>query len=202
MAKLYFRFATMESGKSAEIIQIDYNYNKVGIKGILLIPEIDKTSDGRVLSRLGNISIPAIKFKQNENLFDKVKEIVKTTTDEISYVILDEANFITQKQAEQLSDIVDFLDIDVLAYGLLSNFKTYMFEGTKRLIELQDDISELSVKSLCHCGKKANFNSRIVNNELVKDGEEILLDTKDGKMTEVKYIPLCRKCYKLNKWEK
>lgn len=199
MAKLYFRFATMTSGKSAEIIQIHYNYNKVGINGIVLIPEIDKTSDGKILSRLGNLSIPAMKFKKDENLFDKVKSIIDSTNDKISYIILDESNFITKEQAEQLSDIVDFLDIDVLAYGLLTNFKTYMFEGTKRLIELHDEISELSVKSLCHCGQKANINARIVNDKLVKDGEEILLDSKDGKMDDVKYIPLCRKCFKLNK---
>lgn len=196
MAKLRFRYATMESGKSAEILQVNYNYNKIGRKGLLLIPDKDKTSNGTISSRLG-ISAPALKIKQSDNIYEIVTQKLKT--ENISYLILDESNFITKEQAYQLGDIVDFLNIDVLAYGLLTDFKTNLFEGTKALIEIQDELEEISVKSICHCGKKANFNARIVNNKIAKDGEQVLLDPKNGEKHDIYYLPLCRKCYKLEK---
>lgn len=198
MAKLRFRYATMKSGKSAEILQVNYNYNKIGKKGLLLIPELDKVSNGEISSRLG-ISAPAIKVKSNDNIYELVKNKLKE--DNISYVILDESNFITTEQADQLGDIVDLLGIDVLAYGLLTDFTTNLFGGSARLIAIQDELKEISVKSVCHCGKKANFNARIVDGQIVKEGEQIVLDPKDGKKHEIQYIPLCRKCFKLEKWK-
>lgn len=198
MAKLRFRYATMESGKSAEILQVNYNYNKIGRKGLLLIPEIDKVSNGEIASRLG-ISAPAIKIKPSDNIYKLVKDKLKE--DNISYVILDESNFITVEQADQLGDIVDFLGIDVLAYGLLTDFTTNLFDGSARLVAIQDELEEISVKSVCHCGKKANFNARIIDGQIVKEGEQILLDPKDGEKHEIQYIPLCRKCFKLEKWK-
>lgn len=198
MAKLRFRYATMESGKSAEILQVNYNYNKIGRKGLLLIPELDKVSNGEVSSRLG-ISAPAIKIKQSDNLYELVKNKLKN--ENISYVILDEANFITTEQADQLGDIVDFLKIDVMAYGLLTDFRTNLFSGSARLVAIQDELEEISVKSICHCGKKANCNARIIDNQIVKEGEQIVLDSKDGKNHEIQYVPLCRKCFKLGKWQ-
>ena len=199
MAKLRFRYATMESGKSAEILQVNYNYNKIGRKGLLLIPELDKVSNGEVSSRLG-ISAPAIKVKHSDNIYELVENKLKN--EDISYVILDEANFITTEQADQLGDIVDFLGIDVIAYGLLTDFTTSLFGGSARLVAIQDELEEISVKSICHCGKKANCNARIVDGQIVKEGEQIVLDPKDGKKHKIQYIPLCRKCFKLGKWEK
>lgn len=196
MAKLRYRYATMESGKSAEILQVNYNYNKIGRKGLLLIPDKDTTSNGMISSRLG-ISAPATKIKETDNIFELVQEKLKT--EEISYLILDESNFITVEQADQLGDIVDYLGIDVLAYGLLTDFKTNLFGGSARLVAIQDELEEISVKSVCHCGKKANFNARVVNGKIAKDGEQVLLDPKNGEKQEVYYLPLCRKCYKLGK---
>ena len=196
IAKLRYRYATMESGKSAEILQVNYNYNKIGKKGLLLIPDKDTTSNGMISSRLG-ISAPATKIKETDNIFELVQEKLKT--EDISYLILDESNFITVEQADQLGDIVDYLGIDVLAYGLLTDFKTNLFGGSARLVAIQDELEEISVKSVCHCGKKANFNARVVNEKIAKDGEQVLLDPKNGEKQEVYYIPLCRKCYKLGK---
>ena len=196
MAKLRYRYATMESGKSAEILQVNYNYNKIGKKGLLLIPDKDTTSNGMISSRLG-ISAPATKIKETDNIFELVQEKLKT--EDISYLILDESNFITVEQADQLGDIVDYLGIDVLAYGLLTDFKTNLFGGSARLVAIQDELEEISVKSVCHCGKKANFNARVVNGKIAKDGEQVLLDPKNGEKQEVYYLPLCRKCYKLGK---
>lgn len=196
MAKLRFRFATMESGKSAEILQVNYNYNSRNIYGVLLIPDVDEVSNGNISSRLG-ISAPAYKVSKDTNLYELVTKLIKDRN--VSYVIVDEANFLTEAQAEQLGDIVDFLDIDVLAYGLLTNFKTRQFEGSQRLIDIADEREHIYVRSICHCGKKANFNARVVDGKIVTDGEEVILDKKDGEEHEVKYIPLCRKCFKLNK---
>lgn len=245
MAKLYFRYATMKSGKSSEIIQINYNYNAVGFKGLILIPDEDETSDGFISSRIG-LSIPALKITKEDNLFELVKDYIKT--EKISYVILDEANFITYKQANQLGDIVDFLDIDVLAYGLLTDFTSDIFglrefkdeveidvkvdiydnvevkteantetdietdvdddedeenkiSGIARLIAIQDELEEISVKSICKCGKKANFNARIVNGKLVTKGKKVILDPKNGEENHITYVPLCRKCFKLKELE-
>lgn len=196
MAKLRYRYATMESGKSAEILQVNYNYNKIGKKGLLLIPSIDKVSDGNISSRLG-ISAPATKVSPTDNIYTLVESKLKHQ--DIDYIIIDESNFITVEQADQLGDIVDFLEIDVIAYGLLTDFKTNLFDGAKRLIEIQDELKEISVKSICHCGKKAIHNARITGNNITKEGEQIVLDPKDGLTHTVEYIPLCRKCYKLNK---
>lgn len=196
MANLYFRFATMKSGKSTELLQINHNYNIVDLHGMLLIPEADSRSNGFITSRLG-ISEQAIEFSEDDNLFDIVRDYAKSN--DITYVIVDEANLITRKQAEELSDVVDFLNLDVLAYGLRTNFKLEGFGGALHLFSLADKVETISVKSLCHCGEKATVNARIVNNTLVTDGPEILIDGEDD---NVQYIPLCRKCFKLGLLEK
>lgn len=196
MAKLSFRYATMASGKSAEIIQVDFNYKKQNFKGLLLIPNIDTTSDGTISSRLG-ISAPAISIDKNTNIYDLVVNELKQT--EINYIIVDESNFLTTSQCDELGDIVDFLNIDVLAYGILTDFKTELFEGSKRLIEIANSIDNIYVRSICHCGEKAIHNARVVNGKWAEDGEKIVIDKKDGEKNKVTYIPLCRKCYKLRK---
>lgn len=196
MAKLSFRYATMASGKSAEILQVDFNYKLQNFKGLLLIPSIDTTSDGAIKSRLG-ISAPAFPIDTKTNIYELIVNKLKDT--EIEYVIVDESNFLTQKQCDELGDIVDFLNIDVLAYGILTDFKTQLFEGSKRLIEISDNIENIYVRSICHCGKKAVHNARIVNGKWAEDGAQTVIDKKDGNKNEVTYIPLCRKCFKLKK---
>lgn len=190
MSKLIFRYATMGSGKSTEILQINHNYKVNGVNGVLLIPQMDTCSNGTIKSRLG-ISEQAITFSKDTNLF----EIIKNIKDDVNYVIVDEANFLTYEQVHQLSCIVDDLNITVMAYGLLTNFKTELFEGSKRLIEIADIVEKITIKSICKCGKVAIFNARFQNGEISINGNEILIDPKDNS-SEVKYIPLCRKCFK------
>lgn len=197
MASLTYRFATMGSGKSAEIISVKQNYDENRTKGLILIPGIDTASKGKVKSRNGK-SIKATSFDKNTNLFELAKELIETGK-KIEYVIVDESNFLTVEQVEQLGDIVDFLNISVMAYGLLTDFQTDSFPGSKRLYEIADVKEELTVRKLCHCGKKAIFNSRVVNGALVSEGEKVVI--KDAGQ-EVKYVPLCRKCFKLGKWKK
>lgn len=209
MASLKFRYATMGSGKSAEIISIKDNYDSQDINGMLLIPNVDTTSNGRIVSRNGS-SVKAKKIYDTTDIFELVKKELKKGK-EISYIIVDEANFLTELQVEQLSDIVDFLDIDVMAYGLLTNFKTRAFDSSKRLFEIADDRQELTARKVCHCGKKAVFNSRVVNGVMTSEGAEVLIDTNKDKKSknnkhleekEVMYMPVCRRCFKLNKWKK
>lgn len=197
MASLTYRFATMGSGKSAEIISVFENYQENITDGLILIPQIDTASKGFVSSRNGK-SIKATSFDKETDLFKLTSDLLENEVD-INYVIVDEANFLTVEQAEQLGDIVDFLDISVMAYGLLTDFQTDSFPGSKRLYEISDIKEELTARRLCPCGKKALFNARIVNGELVKEGEKIVIK---GEEQDIKYIPLCRKCFKLGKWKK
>lgn len=197
MASLRYRFATMGSGKSAEIITVKENYDSNNTKGLILIPKIDTASNGRVKSRNGK-SIKATNFDEKTDLFKLVEKELKKGK-EIEYVIIDESNFLSVKQVEQLGDIVDFLNISVMAYGLLTDFQTDVFPGSKRLFEIADVKEELTVRKLCHCGKKAIFNSRVVNGALVSEGEKVVIKDKNQ---DVRYVPLCRKCYKLGKWKK
>jgi len=197
-AKLIFRYATMESGKSTEVLQVHYNYKKRGVKGILLIPEKDTSSDGYIYSRLG-ISHEAEILKKHDNIYEIVKERIEAG-DNIQYVIIDEVNLIENTDhIDQLGDIVDYLDINVFAYGLLSDFKGELFSPTKKVIELADKISSIGVKSICHCGKTATHNARVVDGQIVLEGETIMVDNKnqDNKEQTISYVPLCRKHFKL-----
>lgn len=196
MAKLNFRYATMASGKSAEILQVDFNYKLQDFKGLLIIPAVDTTSNGMISSRLG-MSAPAVAINENTNIYDLIVNELKKS--EIKYVIVDECNFLTKIQCDELGDIVDFLNIDVLAYGILTDFQTKLFDGSKRLVEIADNIDNIYVRSICHCGRKAIHNARLVNGKWAEDGEKIVIDKKDGKKNEITYLPLCRKCFKLKK---
>lgn len=195
---LKYRFATMESGKSAEITSIRRNYDGCGFDGLTLIPEGDVASQGRVWSRNG-CSVDAIPFEQTENLFEYTKNELEKGRN-LKYVIIDEAQFLTEEQVWQLTDIVDYLDINVLAYGLLTDSFLDYFPGSDLLVRLADHRQELTVHRMCPvCGKKAIINARIVNGELIKEGEQLAIKNQDA---NIKYIPLCRKCYKKGKWKR
>lgn len=201
-AELIFRYATMGSGKSLEIIQINYNYKRCDNKhGLLMVSSKDTRGAGEIWTRIG-ISAPATVFNQEENLFELIKK--EHEKKPLSYVICDEANFLTREQVEQLGDVVDFLNIDVLAYGILTDFQSNLFEGSKRLFEIADKKTEISIRTICWCGKKATHHGRIVNGEFAVDGDIICIDEKEenGKDKEIEYVSLCRLHYKLKQWHK
>ena len=200
-AKLIFRYATMGSGKSTEVLQVHNNYKTRKVNGLLFIPESDTSSNGCIYSRLG-ISHEANIIKNDDNLFEIVKEKI-SNGEEIQYIIIDEVNLIKNlDHVNQLGDIVDFLDINVFAYGLLSDFKSNLFPASKRMVEIADKVASIGVKSICHCGKTAVHNARIVNGRLVSDGEVFVIDNKNrtNEPQNIEYIPLCRKHYKLKEW--
>ena len=182
MAKLYFYYGTMASSKTANLLITCYNYEKLNKKVILCQPAINNRDGENIIkSRIG----------LQRNCISLEEFILNKDHLDYDVVIVDEAQFASSKQIDELSNEVDFNNKDVICYGLKTDFKCKFFDGSKRLFEIADCIRE--IKTLCWCGKKAIFNARIVNNVLVKDGHQIELGLDD------KYVPLCRKHYKEGK---
>lgn len=190
--KLYFQHAPMESGKSAMLLIEAYNFEKRNIGFLCLKPSIDnRENKHKICSRIG-IEKDCLTIYPDYDIFKIVKDKIlsKQETDlQLQWILVDESQFLTTEQVEQLRAIVDDLDINVLCYGLRTDFKTHLFEGSKRLFELADDITEMKIS--CACGGKAIFNARFNDNgELVTSGEQVLIGGED------KYKPMCSKCYR------
>ena len=189
MAKLYFYYGTMNSGKSMLLLAKAYNFQERGIPFLLLKSRID-TRDGKdvIHSRsLGDKE--CIGFNREENVFNIVENIIEESKEKYQWILVDESQFLTENQVDELSHIVDDLNINVICYGLRSDFRTKLFPGSKRLFEIADTIEEL--KSTCSCGNKTIYNARIdENGNLVTKGKQVEVGGED------KYISICRKCYK------
>lgn len=193
MAKLYFKYGAMGCSKTAQALMCKFNYEEKGFKVLLIKSAIDNrdtSTDGKIIikSRIG-LSAECETFDKNTNLFEFVKQRDFLTPS--SVVIVDEVQFLTRAQIEQLKEVSDY--VPVLCYGLMTNFKTELFEGSKRLVEIADSIKEL--KSICKCGRKATVNARFSNGKLVVDGDEIMLGGNDS------YEAICFSCYKKLKQE-
>lgn len=187
MAKLYFKYGVMGSSKSAQALMCKFNYEERGFNVLLMKSDIDvrdlEEDEIVVKSRIG-LSAKCEIFSNKTNLFKFIKS--KNFLTNNCVVIVDEAQFLTKKQVEQLKEVSNY--VPVLCYGLLTNFKTELFEGSKRLVEISDSLQEL--KSICRCGKKANMNARFDSNgKLVTDGDEIVLGSNGT------YEALCFDCY-------
>ena len=187
MAKLHFRYATMNSGKSMAILQMAYNYEENNKKIILIKSVIDTKGGDYLVSRIGPKRKVQIKLDSTESLFDDKYDSLINNVDAI---LVDEAQFLTKRQVEELWYISKEKNIPVICFGLKTNFKSEFFEGSKRLFELADKFKEL--ETICSCGKKARFNARKVNDEFTYSGDEVLID---GENKYVDYVPLCGKCY-------
>jgi thymidine kinase len=192
MSKLYFNYGCMGSGKSMFLLATAHNFQEKGIPFIALKPSTDtREGDSAIHSR----SLPereCILVDENANIYEAVKNMIQLTDvtfqERLKWVLVDEAQFLTPKQVDELAMIVDLLGVSVLCYGLRTDFKTKMFPGSKRLFEIADTIEE--VKSSCHCGNKTIVNARINDRgELVTEGEQVEIGGDD------RYISLCRKCY-------
>lgn len=189
MSKLYFYYGTMNCGKSMLLLAKAYNFQERSIPILLLKSRVD-TRDGKdvIHSRsLGDKE--CIGFNKEENIFNIIENIVKNTDKKYQWILVDEAQFLTENQVDELSDVVDKLNINVLCYGLRTDFRTKLFPGSKRLFEVADTIEEL--KSTCSCGNKTIYNARIDGDgNLVTKGKQVEVGGED------KYISICRKCYK------
>lgn len=184
MAKLHFYYSAMNAGKTTTLLQSNYNYQERGMKTLLFIPAIDtRHAQGIIASRIG-LNAEAHAFEPTFNFFDHVKNFTETT--KISCVLIDEAQFLTKEQVLQLARIVDELKIPTLAYGLRSDFMGEPFEGSRYLLVLAEEISE--IKTICHCGRKATMNARMdQHGKILREGEQIAIGGNDL------YIALCRK---------
>lgn len=186
MSKLYFKYGAMGSSKTAQALMCKFNYEQKGFKVFLFKPIVDNRlqKDGKALvgSRIG-LSSECIEFTKKDDFLLLVKTL--NILQERNVIIIDECQFLTKEQVEQLKEIS--LTIPVLCYGLITNFKTYLFEGSKRLIEIADSIKE--IKSVCSCGRKAIVNARMVDGEIVEEGNEVLIGGDE------KYQSMCYQCY-------
>ena len=187
MAKLYFSYSTMNAGKSTVLLQASHNYGERGMKTMLFTAELDNRSKvGNISSRIG-LSEKASTFNNDDNLFSSVEKRLKK--DKISCVFVDEAQFLTDKQVWELSDVVEILNIPVMCFGLRTDFQGKLFEGSSSLLAIADELKE--IKTICHCGKKANMVVRVDSNgKVLREGAQIEIGGNE------KYISLCRKHWK------
>ena len=192
MAELQFFTGTMDSGKSTLALQTNHNHAARGRVGRIFTTH-DRAGEAMVSSRLG-LTHDALEI---DGAFDFWRYVVEDLTHgaRIDYLICDEAQFYRPWQIDQLARIVDELQIDVFAFGILSDFRTELFDGSRRLVELADRTHVLQVEALCWCGKRATHNARTENGEMVTEGEVIVVgdvENKSAEPAEVAYEVLCR----------
>ena len=183
MAKLYFNYSSMNAGKSTALLQADHNYRERGMKTILFTFKGDaREQKSMIISRIG-LKAKAIPFSKSTNIFKKVTK--ENNNNSLHCVLIDEAQFLVKNQVKQLGNIVDKLNIPVLAFGIRTDFRGELFEGSKYLLAWADNLKE--IKTVCWCGRKATMVVRV-------DGKKSII--KKGKQIEIggneKYVPLCR----------
>ena len=191
MADLVFFSGTMDCGKSTLALQIDHNQRARGRHG-LIFTKLDRAGQSVLSSRLG-LETRAVEVDDALDFWDVVAgSLVQGAR--VDYVICDEAQFYTPVQVEQLARIVDELRIDVTAFGITADFRTELFPGSRRLIELADRVEVLQVEALCWCGRRATHNARIVDGVMVVEGEQVVVgDTASAREGLVEYEVLCRR---------
>lgn len=185
MAQLYYRYSTMNAGKSLELIKVAYNYEERGKKVMVLTPAVDdRYGTGQVTSRLG-VSRDAILINEDSNILKLFVEEERKR--KVDCVLVDECQFLKKHHVQELVEIVDSFDVPVLAYGLKNDFKNELFEGSYYMLVYADKIEE--IKTICWCGRKATMVARVVDGKFVKTGEQIVIGGNDM------YVSLCRKHY-------
>lgn len=188
MAELVFHTGTMDCGKSTLALQLDYTQSTHGRRGRVFTSR-DRSGEGRVTSRLG-LSAEALEVSDDFDLWRYVISEL-TTGQRVDYIVCDEAQFYTPEHIDQLARIVDELQLDVYAFGILSDFRTHLFPGSRRLIELADRVESLPLGPLCWCGARGTHNARTVGGKMVTEGTQVVVgDTELG--GEVRYEVLCR----------
>ncbi len=186
MAKLYFHYSSMNAGKSTALLQADHNYFERGMNALLFTARLDdREGVGVISSRIG-IKKGALTFENGDNLFNIVEN--EKNRSGLDCVLIDEAQFLSKEQVQQLTRVVDKLEIPVLTYGIRTDFMGEVFEGSKFLMGWADEIKE--IKTVCHCGKKATMNARVSKDgKMETAGEQIEIGGNE------RYISLCRNCF-------
>jgi len=184
MAKLLFKYGAMNSGKSTILLQTAHNYEERGMKVLVIKPAIDKKAEDRVSSRL-NIE------RKVDYLIDKDTSIIGLMQNhlDVTCILVDEAQFLEPFQVDELLRITTNYDINVVCYGLRTDFKTNGFPGSIRLLEVAHDLKEM--ETVCRCGNKAKFNARFIDGKIVTEGDQVLIDGT----SLITYESVCPKCY-------
>jgi len=188
MAVLRFSYGTMGSGKSTLALQIHHNLSSRGLRG-LLCTQLDR--DGAVVSSRLGVSAAAVDVGPKLDLFELASQYAEANGG-LEYLVCDEAQFYAPVQVEQLARVVDELNADVHALGLLTDFRGRLFEGSARFLELADERQELQVEARCWCGERATQNARVVNGQQVYDGEVVVVGDTGGD-ADITYELLCRR---------
>jgi len=185
MAKLYFRYGAMNSGKTTLLLQTAHNYEESNMKVIIVKPKVDTKGNSSIVSRIGIERKVDVLLKNNDDLYSLVEKKYK----DVSCVLVDEAQFLSVEQVAQAMNIVLKLDIPVICYGLRTDFLTNGFPGSTRLLQIAHTIEEM--KTICKCGRKSIYNARYVDGCFTDKGEQIAIDGKK----HVTYVSMCGKCY-------
>lgn len=195
MAKLYFRYGAMNSGKSTALLQAAFNYEERGHEVLLAKPAVDTKGDRSIVSRLGmvrDVDFTITPDDQVLELFERQRTpVIERTGRDVSCLLVDEAQFLSSEQVDDLLRIALLDDIPVLAYGIRTDFRTEAFPGSRRLLELAHSLEEL--KTICRCGRKAIFNARLVGGRFVFDGDQVAIDELTA--DRVTYESMCAECY-------
>ena len=187
MAKLYFRYGAMNSGKSTALMQVAHNYEERGMRVLVLKPRIDSKGGDQLLSRLGISRKVDHLISASDDVFALLQREMSTTTPP-ACILCDESQFFTAAQAEQLFRATCLLNVPVICYGLRTDFSMRGFPGSTRLLELAHTVEEM--KTICFCGRKALCNGRKINGEFVFEGDQVAIDQVD----DVEYVSLCPQC--------
>ncbi len=194
MAKLYFRFGAMNSGKSTALLQVAYNYEERDQRVLLAKPQIDLKGDRTVVSRLGMAREVDLFVAPDDNIIELFERAAANDTQSphdprpVAALLVDEAQFMTPEQVNDMFRLAVMGGVPVLAYGIRTDFRTDAFPGARRLLEIAHSLEEL--KTICRCGKKAVFNGRRMGERFVFNGEQVSIDGVDST-----YESLCGTCY-------
>lgn len=185
MSKLYYRYGAMNSGKTTLLLQVAHNYEERGMKVLILKPKVDTKGDNKLVTRIGLKRKVDHLIEKDEKLINYLNTIDK----DVVCILVDESQFLSRDQVDDLFMFTKLKDVAVICYGLRSDFKTMAFPGSLRLFEIADTLEELY--TICRCGKRAKFNGRIVNGKFTAIGDQVAIDGEN----EVGYESLCGKCY-------
>ena len=193
MAQLYFYYSAMNAGKSTSLLQSSYNYRERGMNTFVLTAAIDNRSGiGRISSRIG-IESDAHIFTENDNLIEMISKVHQQQKQHC--ILIDESQFLSKQQVKELTYIVDILDIPVLCYGIKTDFQGELFPGSQYLLAWADKLVEL--KTICHCGRKANMILRLdENGEPIQEGAQVAIGGNE------RYVSVCRKHFRKVFWDK
>lgn len=192
MAKLYFRYGTMNSGKTAGLLMAAHNFEESGQATLIIKPALDSKAGASLSTRMGIERRADHLAKESDDLYELAAHWLESIAgNTVGGILVDEAQFLTKAQVDQLLYVALVLDIPVLCYGLRTDFLTQVFPGSARLLEVSHTLEEL--KTMCGngCRRKANFNARRVDGRFVLHGSQISIDNQD----DVEYVALCGQCF-------